>query len=718
MKKAAPHETDLSRITTCRICAGQCGIIVDLDTAGRVDRVRGDPDNPLTRGYACIKGLTLGEAHSSPNRILRPLRRTDDGRFVQVEMNEALDEIAERLGKILAEHGPDAVAGFRGTMNYTNSLAAHMLPAWLAAMGSHSFFSTMTIDQSAKWITADRLGVWEAGKDAYENAEVLLVIGANPLVSLSTFTMVMQNPVKALKEAKARGTRLLVIDPRRTETAAFADRLLQPLPDEDAALVAGMLRLILEENWADREFCEHNVEGVEALRDAVAPFTVDHVAQRCNIAAEDLVAITRDFAEPHPDGRRKRGAAASGTGANMGAFSNLTEHLVECLNVLCGRFAREGDAIGNPGVLGARWPRRAQAIAPTRGWESGWRDAWGYGLLMGERMSAILPQAILGTGTGAVRALVVDGGNPVNALAETAETAAAFGNLQLLVSIDPFLNETSRLAHFILPPPMMLERADIRSRDWESYTLHEPFHQFAQMVARPPENSELIEDWQVFWELAKRTSHKIIFDDVPISMETRPETEDLFRILLRHSAFPAEDLLAEKRGVVLRGDPMCVKPAEPCPPRFQVAPSDVLAELETLAGVRRQTSALRLVCGRVRHVQNSMYHDLPSIARRMPENPLSMHPDDMASRGLVPGALARVRSAHGELRVTVAPDRNLRSGVVTIPHGWGDGRGANVNSLTSLIQGRQTINAMPILSGFDVMVDPVDRDAGQGGPGN
>ena len=132
MKKAAPHETDLSRITTCRICAGQCGIIVDLDAAGRVDRVRGDPDNPLTRGYACIKGLTLGEAHSSPTRILHPLRRTDDGRFVQVGMNEALDEIAERLGKILAEHGPDAVAGFRGTMNYTNSLAAHMLPAWLA----------------------------------------------------------------------------------------------------------------------------------------------------------------------------------------------------------------------------------------------------------------------------------------------------------------------------------------------------------------------------------------------------------------------------------------------------------------------------------------------------------------------------------------------------------------------------------------------------------
>lgn len=696
------------RITTCRICAGQCGITVDLDAQGGITRIRGDHDNVLSRGYACIKGLTLGEAHASPDRILRPLRRRADGGFDSVPLSEALDEIAERLAAILTAHGPDAIAGFRGTMNYTNSLAAHMLPAWLAAMGSHSFFSTMTIDQSAKWITADRLGVWEAGKDPYDQAEVLLVIGANPLVSLSTFTMVMQNPVKALKEAKARGVRLLVIDPRRTETAAFADRLVQPLPGEDAALVAGMLRLILERGWADADFCARNVNGVEALRLAVAPFTPDHVAQRCGIAAEELVAITRDFAEPHADGRRKRGAAASGTGPNMGAFSNLAEHLVECLNVLCGRFAREGDRVGNPGVLGARWQRRAQAVAPTRGWESGWQDAWGHGLLMGERMSALLPRAIRESGRGAVRALIVDGGNPVNALAATGDAAEAFARLPLLVSIDPFLNETSRLAHFILPPPMMLERADIRSRDWEAYTLHEPFHQFAQAVAAPPAGSELIDDWRVFWELAKRTGHTISFDGVPIAMDNAPSAESLFRILLRHSAFSADELLAETRGAMLAGDPMLVGPASPAPPRFEVAPPDVLAELTTLAATRRPTGALRLVCGRMREVQNSMYRDLPSIARRMPDNPLKMHPDDMAERDLLPGMFVRLRTDHGELTVTLAADACLRRGVVTIAHGWGDGRGGNVNRLTSLSRDLQTINAMPVLSGFDVSVERID----------
>lgn len=690
--------------TACRLCAGQCGLTIKLDEGGAITRIRGDQDNVLTRGYACIKGLTLDEAHASPERILNPLKRHPDGSFAPIALDDALDEIAQRLTAIIAQDGPDAVAGFRGTMNYTNSLASHMLPAWLDAMDSHSFYSTMTIDQSAKWVTAGRLGAWEAGKDPYDSAEVLLIIGANPLVSLSTFTMVMQNPVKALKDARARGVQILVIDPRRTETAAFANMHLQPLPGEDAALLAGMLRLILERGWIDELFCQRHADGVEALRAAVEPFTPGEVAQRCDISVEALVEVTRSFAEPHADGRRKRGAAASGTGPNMGPWSNLAEHLVECLNVLCGRFAREGDRIGNPGVLGHRWSRRAQAVGPSRSWENGWRDAWGYGLLMGERMTAALPDAILGQGKGAVRALIVDGGNPVNALAGTRHAAEAFARLRLLVSVDPFLNETSRLAHYILPPPMMLERADIRNRDWEAYTLHQPYSQFSEAVLPPPPGSELIDDWRVFWELARRTGHAINFDGVPIAMDAPPSSDTLFRILIRHSAFPADELLGETRGALFESDPMLVGAAEPDPPRFQLAPRDIVAELAALAEDHRPASALRLVCGRVRDVQNSMYHGLPSIARRMATNPLAMHPDDMAARGLAPGDAVLVTTAHGRITVKVQPDSSLRRGVVTLNHGWGDGRGVNVNALTSLTGGRQAINAMPVLSGFDVDV--------------
>lgn len=690
----------------CRICSGQCGMLFDLDQAGRIVGTRADRNNPVTRGYACIKGLTLADAHYSADRLLHPLKRQPDGSFQRIAAEQALDEIAARLRVIIDRDGADAVAGFRGTMNYTDSLACHALPGWIASIGSHSFFSTMTIDQSAKWITAERLGAWEAGKDPYALSDVLMVIGANPLVSLSTFTLDMQNPVKSLREAKARGVTLLVIDPRKTETAALADMLLQPLPGSDVALVAGMLRLILTQGWHDADFCAAHAEGLDALRAAVDPFTPDIVARRAGIAPEDMCAITEAFAAPLPD-RRKRGAVSSGTGPNMAPHSNLAEHLVECLNVVCGRYARAGDPVPNPGVISPRWQRRAQAHSPKRSWESGWRDARGYGRIFGERMTATLPDAILSQDEGKVRALFVDGGNPVNAIAATDRTAAAIAALELLVVVDPFMTETARLADYILPPPMMLERPDIRSRDWEAFTLFTPYTQFSRPVIAPPAGSETLASWQVYWSLARRLGHVLSIDGMALDMETMPDERTLFEILLRNAACPAEAVMAATEGQLFSVEPMTVAPAGADAGQFALAPSDIVAELAEVAAEPVRPDALRLAVRRVRDIQNSMYRDLPELVRRMPDNPLAMHPADMRDRGIADGQAVRVSSTHGSIVVSrVVPDASLRAGVVTLTHGWGNGRGVNVNALTALDRA-EPINAMPVLSGFDVQVEPV-----------
>ena len=225
--------------------------------------MHGDKSNPLTRGYACIKGLTLHEAHYSPQRLHHPLRRRGDGSFEEIPLAVALDEIVERLGGLIDEAGPRSVAVFKGTMAYTNFLANAMLPAFLRAIGSDAFYSTMTIDQSAKWVAFDRLGGWAAGKDPFELADVLLMIGTNPLVSLSTFNFALQNPVKSMREARARGMKLIVIDPRETETARHADVFLQPLPGEDPTILAGLIHLILREGWQDREFCNAHADGLD-----------------------------------------------------------------------------------------------------------------------------------------------------------------------------------------------------------------------------------------------------------------------------------------------------------------------------------------------------------------------------------------------------------------------------------------------------------------------
>ena len=694
----------IERIAACRICAGQCSLRFTIDGQGTIVRVRGDKSNPVTRGYACIKGLTAHQAHYSPDRILRPLKRQPDGSFAPIALDSALDEIADRLQDIIKRDGADAVAGFRGTMNYTNSVANQMLPDWLKAIGSHSFFSTMTIDQSAKWVTAGRLGAWAAGKDPFDQADVLLFLGTNPLVSLSTFNFNLQNPVKAMRDARARGLKIIVIDPRRSETALHADVFVQPLPGEDPTLLAGMLRMILAKGWHDAAFCADHLAGLDGVRAAVEPFTLAYVEARAGVSQVILSAAVEAFAAPL-DGRRRRGSAASGTGPNMAAHSNLAEHLLECLNVVCGRFARPGDKVMNPGVLGPRWPRRAEVVPPERNWESGWRDAGGFGLLFGERMSGALPDAILGHGKGKVRALIVDGGNPANALAQSDKVQRALSELDLLVAIEPFMTETAALAHYVLPPRMMFERPDIPNRDYETYTLMAPYAQYSEVVIEPPADSEMIDDWRVFWELARRTGHDLVFDGVPLDMAAAPSPEELIAILLRNSAVPSDEIFAATQGRVFEVAPMCVEPGQG-KARFDVAPADIAAELAELSKERpTEISSFRFSVRRVREAQNSMYHDLPEIVGRIPDNPLWIHPDDIVTQGLADGERVRIISAHGEIEARIEADATMRRGVVAMNHGWGLGRGVNVNRLTSLSDRRDPINAMPILTGFSVRLE-------------
>jgi anaerobic selenocysteine-containing dehydrogenase len=700
--------------TSCRICAGQCGLRLEIDDAGRVLSVRGDEENPVTLGYACSKGITLAEAHRHPERLLHPMKRGPDGSFVRIGLEQALDEIAALLREIMTSAGAEAVAGFRGTMSYSNLAANHMLPEWLRCLGSSSFFSTMTIDQSAKWITFERLGGWAAGRDPLDSADVLLWVGTNPLVSLSTFNFDLQHPVLRMREARARGLKLVVIDPRRTESARHADVFLQPLPGEDVTVLAGLLHLIFRHDWHDREFCERYVTGHEALARAVSAFTPDYVAVRAGVAPEELLSAASLFAEPLPD-RRKRGSAASGTGPNMGPYSNLAEHLVECLNVVCGRYARAGDRVPNPGVLGARLPRRAQVIPPRRSWQHApLSRVRNLGRVFGEKMSGALADEILTPGSGRVRALFVDGGNPAIALPEQRKTERALRALDLLVVIDPFLTATARLAHYVLPPRMMLERHDLGSRDYEVHTMQRPYAQYAEPVLSPPSGSELIEDWRVFYELARRLDVALTFDGVPLDMGHAPSTEDLLRLLTRRSSVSFDELRAATRGRAFDVPAQFVEAAEPgADARFDAAPDDIVTELAAVRAeaLSRDSGEFRLAVRRLRDVQNTMYHRLDGVQRRIPHNPAYLHPQDMAELALTEGARIEITSAHGTICLPARSDAAVRRGVVSLPHGWGDlleaagadiAPGANTNVLTSASERCDPINAMPCLTGLPV----------------
>jgi anaerobic selenocysteine-containing dehydrogenase len=298
---------------------------------------------------------------------------------------------------------------------------------------------------------------------------------------------------------------------------------------------------------------------------------------------------------------------------------------------------------------------------------------------------------------------MVDGGNPANALPQTTHAEQALAALDLLVVIEPFMTETAALADYILPPPMMLERPDIPSRDYEAHVLMAPYAQYSESVIDLPADSETIEDWRVFWELARRMGHGIAFDGVPLDMERPPTAPELIRHLLRDSAVPVDEIVAAREGRLFDVAPLLVEPGAG-EGRFDLAPPDVVGELAEVRAEAPAAGAFRLAVRRVRDAQNSMFHGLPGNAARMPDNPLWIHPDDMASAGIAEGERIRIASADGAIEACAASDVTMRPGVVAMNHGWGGGRGVNVNRLTGL-GGRDPINAMPVLSGFPVRLE-------------
>ncbi len=348
----------------CRFCHATCGLKVTLEQ-GRVVDVIGDIDNPMYHGYSCVKGRNFHEFHYDPRRVLHPLQRAADGSLQPVALEAALGGIAGELQGIINRHGPRSVAMYSGTFSHFCPAGVMLRDAFMDALGSPLRFTNATIDQPGKPISMALHGRWGGGPQAFADADVCLLVGANPLVSMwggiPTF-----NPAKRLHEARARGLKLIVIDPRVTETARKADIHLQCLPGHDPELLAAMLNVIFREGLHDIEFMAAETQGFEALRAAVAPFTPARVASLAGVPAEQIVEAARTFA------RARRGNATSGTGPSMAPYGVLMDYLVLALNTVCGRWIRAGEPLPNRGVLFkqfsgvARAEKAAAGVRPRR----------------------------------------------------------------------------------------------------------------------------------------------------------------------------------------------------------------------------------------------------------------------------------------------------------------------------------------------------------------
>ncbi len=720
------------RASICRFCSAGCPIVVDMQN-GRPVRVTGNKASPMFDGFCCTRGQALPEQINDPQRLLLPQKRGLDGAYRPVGSAQALDEIAASIDRIVADHGPRSVALYLGTYTGPYPAAGPFAVGFARGLGTPMIFTSMTIDQPGKDIAAALLGGWEAGPQVFANADVWMVVGGNPLVSIG-LTMPAQNPGKRLTDALARGMQLIVIDPRRTETARRAHIHLQPRPGEDPAILAGMIRVILKEDLHDHAFAAENVAGLEALWRAVEPFDPANVAARADIPEADLIAAARLFAT------RARGLAAGATGANMSGRSSLTEYLIAVLNTICGRYLRAGEAVANPGVLLSRATPRAQARPPRPARGLGeTMVVRGLGMAASGMPTAALADEIL---AGEVKALFSVGGNPATAWPDQPRTIAALEQLDLFVQLDIRMSASAKLAHYVIPPKISFEvpTASFAKENIEIYApvfaVPEPFGMYAPAFMDPPEGSDLMEEWEVFYGLAQRLGLELKIHHAnsvaglaraprppaQVDMKTKPTTDEILELLTAGSRITLDEVKRHPDGALF-AETIIVAPRDSaCEARLNVGDEAMMSELgEVLVeppAAQRAAGAypFQLISRRAAHVLNSAGRDLPMLVRKGGAyNPAFMHPDDLEALGLRAGNRVQIRSPHGVITGIVQPDETLRRGLVSMTHSYGDlpklgldvaQHGSNTSALTSVEDDYDRFSGIPRMSAVPVDVRP------------
>lgn len=700
--------------TFCRICQGMCGMVATI-ADGRVTRVRGDRDNPLTRGFACSKGLASPEFHYGPKRLLHHQRRRADGTHEPIAFDDAVDLVAARLRPIIDRHGPRAVAAYVGTQATCNAIYRPLAIDFLRALGSPSLFTSMTIDQSAKWVTIGRMGSWLAGRQPLKGADVWLLSGVNPMVSMSGWSgnLPPYDPVKQIKEARRSGLKLIVIDPVRTQTVENADLFLQPLPGHDAAIFAALLNIILREGWHDASFCADHVAGLAELAEAVAAFEPTRIEARACLQPGQLYQAAAMFAR---DGRR--GCAGGGTGPNMADHSNLAEHLIETLNVVCGRLLRAGEPVPRVPVLNPDRLVYAEVRPARRDWEHGHRGVTGFGTIFGQMMTATLADEMASDAPGGIRALFCVGANPANALPDQRHAVTALRSLDLLVTSDVVWSETAKLADVVFAVKQPFERPD-HTQFLEGLGLELPFAQYTPALVDPPVGADVVDDWMVYFALAQRLGLALDLAG-PLDMAQAPTSDALLERLAAGAAVPLADVRAHPSGAVFDRPPKLVQPGRPDRrSRLSLAPPDVLDELaRCLAGRDEPASSgtYLLVTRRERETMNSFGRDLAGTRKRFPRNPVWLAPADAAALRLADGDLVRIIVETEAITAEVRVDAAVRPGVVSMSHGWGDlpdrtdplRDGASTTRLVARDHAIQSINAMPRLSAIPVRLERVE----------
>lgn len=637
----------------CRVCTCQCGLLVDV-ADGRVVKVRGDREHPYSKGYTCPKGRAIGQLHDHPQAIDRPML-CRDGKLLESGWDEVLDDLATRLKTIIAKHGPASVGVFFGSGIGMDAAGFRTAEAWFAQLGTPAKFSPMTIDGCAKTLVASLVGGFPglSPRTDYDRARSVLFFGVNPLVSHG-HNIAMVNPALIVKDVAARG-QVWTIDPRRNETADFATGHVAPLPGTDWAILAFLIRELLEQGL-DRS--AQPVASLEELRRAVSQFSRARSAEIAGVSETELEALWQTV---------KSGPVAveTGTGVTMAGTANVTQWLAWALSILTGAMNRPGGMWFHPGFH-LNWDRMEVPLF-DRPWTPGPPSRPELTGLVGDWPCAALPDEIA---AGNIKALVNLGGSLIRSFPDANLLEQALGKLEVLASLEIVGNETTALSTHILPSRDQLERPEIPLWDFLASRVSA---QYAPQVL--PARGERRAAWWIMAELMRRMG-MVVPEHVPADDRADGADEAMLAALMPQSRSTFAEVKAA--GYV---EHLLELPARWVDEHvakiggWRLAPPELVAEL---AGLAEDVSAQPLPYLLIPRRQRRQLNASITFLGAQPE--LLIHPGDAAAEGLAEGQQVRIGNDRGEVTGLVRIDPGIRRGVVSLPHGHA---GANVNKLTS-----------------------------------
>lgn len=688
-KNDAPVET---RLGVCNLCEALCGLEFKVQGTSIVS-IKGDVRDPFSRGHICPKAVALKDLHEDPDRLRRPVKRVGDS-WQEISWDEAFGLVIEGLARVREQHGANAVGVYQGNPTvHSYGQLTHGLD-FFGLLKTRNRFSATSVDQlphhiNSFWLYGHQLLIPIPDVD---HTQHFMILGGNPLASNGSLMSVpdFRHRMKALRE---RGGKLVVIDPRRSETAEIADEHHFIRPGGDAALLLAMIHTLFEENLVHLGRLQAWVDGVDGVQTLVEPYAPERVAAAVGIDAETIRRLARDLANADS------GVCYGRMGVSVQEHGVLAQWAIQVLNILCGNLDRVG---------GALFTQPAVDLIASGAMGPGHHDRYrsrvrGLPEFAGELPVVTLAEEILTPGDGQIRAMVVSSGNPVLSTPNGAQLDRALSGLDFMVAFDFYVNETTRHANVILPPTCALER-DHYDMVFLHFAVRNVAHYSPAVFAKP---DGAMHDWQIYAELAKRYEARMpgakrgtLGQRLTKRLKRNLRPDQLLALALRMAPrkLRLRDIKKHPHGLDLGPlQPTLPQRLRTADKRIKLVPDAIRAEL-----ARVQPSLLRtpdadelvLIGRRELRSNNSWMHNFDRLVKGQERCTLLMHPQDAAARGIADGSLAKVQSRVGEVHAPVGLSDEMARGVVSLPHGWGHGRkgvqqrvaqehaGVSINDLT------------------------------------